>query len=257
MNNVDLGSKYLKATIENNVLKIIINRPERRNAMTMEMYNGIKRGTILADRKKEIDLILITGVDDTFCVGGDMGGQHEETDGRVAQEVDPLDMLPFRHLEQCSKIIVTSINGLCYAGGLDIMLCSDVSIASDRATFRAPEIRWGIADSFLAARLPQQIGFAAAKYLIFTCAVIDAAEAGKIGLVGKVVSHETLQEQTDIIVEQIRSTGPSARSALKKVINHQHPAYDPEVFARSLRSEEMKEGFQSFIEKRPAKWTGD
>jgi enoyl-CoA hydratase/carnithine racemase len=254
MGSIDLGSKYLAANVESSVLKVVINRPERRNAMTMEMYNGIKKATVVADNSPDIDLILITGVDDTFCVGGDMGGQHEETKGRLAMETDVTDMLPFRHLERCSKLIVTAVNGLCYAGGLDIVLCGDVSIASDRARFRAPEIRWGIADSFLAGRLPRQVGVAAAKYLIFTCAVIDAKEAAQVGLVGKVVPHEELESHTSWVVEQIVSTGPAARSALKKEINSQASAFDPEIFVRSIRSGEASEGMTSFVEKRPAKW---
>lgn len=254
MAEVDLGSKYLEATIADGVLKVVINRPNRRNAMTMEMYNGVRKAAVVADNTPEIDVVIITGVSDTFCVGGDMGGQFEENEGRVAQEADPTDMLPFPRLDRCTKIIVTAINGLCYAGGMDIVLTSDVSIASDRATFRAPEIRWGIADTFLSARLPRQVGIAAAKYLIFTCAVIDAAEALRIGLVARVVPHDELMPHVETVIEQIRSTGPQARAALKKDINRQAPPFDIDVFQRSLASDEVREGMQSFVEKRPARW---
>lgn len=255
MNSLDLGSNFLISTIEDDVLKVIINRPERRNAMTLEMYNGIKRAALFADSSPDVNALLITGIGDTFCVGGDMGGQYEETEGRVALEADPTDMFPFQYLERCAKLVVTVINGLCYAGGLDIVLCSDISISSDRATFRAPEIRWGIADSFLSARLPSQVGVGVAKYLMFTCAVIDANEAERIGLVGKIVPHNELESHTEWVLQQIRSTGPAARSALKRDINCHAAKFDTEIFIRSIRSGEFSEGVQSFVERRDAKWS--
>ena len=254
MTEVDLGSQYLQATLDGGILKVVLNRPVRRNAMTIQMYNGVRRACDLADINPEVAVVLITGVDDTFCVGGDMGGQFEETPGELQVGPDAIELLPFPFIEQCTKIVVSAVNGLCYAGGLDIAVTSDVCIASDRATFRAPEIRWGIADSFLSGRLPQQVGVAAAKYLIFTCAVIDAAEALRIGLVAKVVPHDDLMSRVSEVIDQILATGPEARIALKKDINRQAPPLDVEVFRRSMLSEEIVEGIQSFVEKRPARW---
>ncbi len=250
--SVDLGSKFLQATKQDGVLRVEIRRPERKNALTMEMYRGIKRAAVFADADAQIDALLLTGVDDVFCSGGDMGGAPETND--LEREPDPLDWLPHRHLERCSKIVISMINGLCQAGGVDLALCSDISVASDRATFRVPELLRGIADTLVSARLPKQIGTARAKYLIFTAAKIDAFEAERIGLVAKVVPAQELEAHVAWVIEQVRLTGPEARAALKRDIQAQLPAFDLATFRAATRSKEMEEGVRAFLEKRTPRW---
>src|SRR5215470_1761325 len=215
MPRVDLASKYLEGTVQNGTLRVVINRPDRRNACTIEMYHGIKRAAVLAENDPDIDALVITGTGDVFCPGGEMGGQHEGG-APIDRETDGLDLLPFHQLELTTKVVITAVNGLCQGGGLNMVLCSDVSIASDRATFRAPELLRGVADPFLAARLPARVGVAKAKYLLFTAAVIDADQAERIGLVSKVVAHAQLADEVEQALAQIRLTGPAARTAVKQ-----------------------------------------
>ncbi len=253
MASVDLGSKYLEGSAADGVLRVVINRPERRNACTIEMYHGIKKAAVLAEKDPEIDAILLTGVGDVFCVGGEMGGQHEGG-AALDRETDGLDLLPFRQLETTSKIVVTAVNGLCQGGGLNMLLCADIGLASDRATFRAPELLRGVADAFLPVRLPPRVGLAWAKYLLFTGAVIDAAEASRIGLVAKVLPHDELAAHVEWVLDQIRNTAPAARGAVKQNMNRHLPPFDMAMFSQSLRSPETVEGFKAFVEKRPPRW---
>lgn len=251
--SIDLGSKYLDARVEERVLHVRINRPEKRNAVTQDMYRGLKRAAILSDGDAEIDALCLTGTGDVFAVGGDMTGESEDPDG-LAAELDPTDHFPFRHFEQCRKIVVAAVNGLCYAGGLNLLLFSDLGIASARAKFRAPELLRGVPDPFVAARLPHFVGLAAAKYLLFTAAVIDAHEAEALGLIGKVVEHERFDDQVAWTLEQIRLTAPAARAMVKDDLNRRLPPTDVNLFRHSLLSPEMAEGFRAFIEKRPPRW---
>ena len=253
MQAVDLDSKYLHGTVEGGVLRVVIDRPDRRNACTIEMYHGIKKAAVLAEKDPAIDALLLTGAGEVFCVGGEMGGRHEGG-GKIDRETDSLDLLPFRQLESINKIVVAAVNGLCQGGGLNMVLCSDVAVASDRATFRAPELLRGVADPFLPARLPARVGVALAKYMLFTAATLDAAEAERAGLVARVVPHEQLPAETERVLEQIRQTGPAARAAVKHDINRHLPPFDIPMFSRSLGSLEVAEGFQAFVEKRPPKW---
>jgi enoyl-CoA hydratase/carnithine racemase len=74
---VDLGSRYLRGTRAGGVLRVVIDRPERRNACTIEMYHGIKKAAVVAERDPDVDVLVLTGAGDHFCVGGEMGGKHE------------------------------------------------------------------------------------------------------------------------------------------------------------------------------------
>ena len=251
---VDLDSRYLVAEKEDGVLTVTIDRPERRNALTIEMYHGLKKAAVLAERDPAIDVLLVTATGDHFCVGGETGGRHEGGAG-LDRETDGIDLLPFMQLERCPKIVVLGINGTCQGGGLNLTLTANLAVASERATFRAPELLRGVADCFLGARLATRVGMARAKLLLFTAAEVTAAEALAMGLVARVVPHAQLETALAETIERVRATGPQARAALKRDLNRQLPAIDFAMFAASLASDEVREGFAAFVEKRPAGWT--
>jgi enoyl-CoA hydratase/carnithine racemase len=253
MNAVDLGSRHLHATRGDGVLRVVIDRPERRNALTIEMYHGLKRAAVLAERDPAIDVVLVTATGDHFCVGGEMGGRHEGGAG-LDRETDGIDLLPFVQFERCPKIVMVAINGTCQGGGLNLTLTSDLAVASERATFRAPELLRGVADCFLGARLASRVGMARAKHLLFTAARVDAAEALAMGLVARVVPHAELEAAAAETIARVRETGPAARTALKRDLNRQLPAIDFAMFAASLASDEMREGFAAFLAKRAPSW---
>src|SRR5215470_2576278 len=154
---VDLGSRFLHGSNADGVLRVVIDRPERRNALTIEMYHGIKKACVLAEKDPSVDVLVVTATGDWFCVGGEMGGQHEGGP-TLDRETDGLDLLPFVQLERCPKIVVMAINGMCQGGGLNMTLMSDISVVSERATFRDPELLRGVADCFLGARLASRVG---------------------------------------------------------------------------------------------------
>jgi len=251
--SVDLGSRHLRASTGAGVLRVVIDRPERRNALTIEMYHGLKKAAVLAERDAEIDVLVVTSTGDYFCVGGEMGGQHEGGSG-LDRDTDRFDLLPFVEFERCPKIVLMAINGMCQGGGLNMTLMSDLSVVSERAKFRAPELLRGVADCFLGARLATRIGIARAKYLLFTAQYITAQEALAMGLVSRVVPHDTLDAAVTETIAWVRQTGPRARTALKRDLNRQLPTVDFAMFAESLASAEVREGFAAFVEKRPPQW---
>src|SRR4030095_2975990 len=97
------------------------------------------------------------------------------------RETDGLDLTPFVQLERCPKIVLMAINGMCQGGGLVMTLMGDVSVVSDRARFRVPELLRGVADCYLGARLASRIGVARAKYLLFTAQYFSAAAGTRPG----------------------------------------------------------------------------
>jgi enoyl-CoA hydratase/carnithine racemase len=251
--SVDLGSRHLRATKADGVLRVVLDRPERRNACTVEMYHGIKKAAVLAERDPDVDVLVLTGAGDHFCVGGEMGGKHEGGLS-IDRETDGIDLTPFVQLERCPKIVLVAINGMCQGGGLVMTLMSDLAVVSERATFRVPELLRGVADCYLGARLASRVGVARAKWLLFTAQPFSAPEALAMGLVSRVVAHERLDAAVAETISWVRQTGPRARTALKRDLNRQLPGLDVPMFVDSLASEEVREGFQAFVEKRPPRW---
>jgi enoyl-CoA hydratase/carnithine racemase len=249
----DLGSPGIVAGLRGRVLHLRIDRTERRNAFTQDMYRAIKRAAVWADEQAELDAVCLTGTGEWFGAGGDMSGRSSDPEG-LAAEWDPTDQFPFRHIERCSKLWVARVNGLCHAGGLVLALHCDVAIASDRARFRAPELLRGIPDPFLTSRLAGVVGLARARYLLFSALEISAAEAGAMGLVGAVVPHDQLDDHVQLVLDQIARTGPQARAAVKRELNQRLPSADVALFHRAIRSPEMVEGMAAFLQKRPPTW---
>ena len=249
----ELGSPHIVAELRDRVLHLRIDRVERRNAFSQDMYRAIKRAAVWADEQPELDAVCLTGTDRWFGAGGDMSGQAHDPEG-LAVEWDPTDQFPFRHIERCSKLWIARVNGLCHAGGLVLALHCDVTIASDRATFRAPELLRGIPDPFLTSRLAAMVGVARARFLLFTAREISAAEAAAMGLVGAVVPHDELDSTVEELLEAIAATGPAARAAVKRDLNQRLPQADVGLFFRSIRSPEMVEGMAAFVEKRAPAW---
>ena len=252
----ELGSRHVVAEVRDRVLHLRLDRPGRRNAVTQDMYRALKRAAVWADGQSELDAVCLTGTDEWFAAGGDMSGVAEDPEG-LAAEWDPTDHFPFRHLERCGALWVARINGLAHAGGLLLALHCDVSIASDRASFRAPELLRGIPDPFLTARLAEFVGLARARYLLFSAATVPAAEAAAMGLVGRVVPHDQLDDAVDEVLSAIAATGPAARRAVKQDLNRRLAPPDTQLFFRSIRSPEMAEGMAAFVEKRPPEWPRD
>src|SRR4051812_17168944 len=136
----ELGSKFLQLERRDGVAWVTINRPERRNALTGSMYFGIRRAVDLVNASADLHALVITGTGDVFAPGGELGGKNDDLEAEVASLLGTAS-LPFDAIRDSAAPVVSSVNGLCMGGGLLIAMLSDVTIASDRAVFAAPELR--------------------------------------------------------------------------------------------------------------------
>ena len=249
----DLGTPHLRFERRGPIGWCTIDRPEARNALTASMYFGIRKAVDLVNGDPELGALVITGTGELFAPGGEMGGRHDEGEVNVGALLG-MDVLPFKALRDSAAPIVSAVNGLCQGGGLMTALLSDVAVASDRATFRAPELLRGVADSWYAAVLPAHVGLARARELVLTARRIDASEAERIGLIARVVAHEELLETAEQIARRILETAPVARAQWKRMVNSRYGWIDEPTMAASIRADECAEGFRAFVEKRPPAW---
>jgi enoyl-CoA hydratase/carnithine racemase len=249
----ELGTAALRLERDDPIAWCVIDRPSARNALTPAMYYGIKRAVHLVNGDPQLAALIITGVGDVFAPGGDLGGRSESGDERPPETGS--DLLPFLAIRDSRAPVIAAVNGICQAGGLLIAMMADVAVASDRASFRAPELLRGIADATFAAALPAHTGVAVARDLLLTGRSFDAAEALRLGVISRVVTHDRLREAALEAAWQVLSTGPEARAHVKRMLNERYGTIDYQtMFLLLATSDEPREGMRAFMERRPPNW---
>ena len=249
----DLGAAGLRLEREGAVAWCVIDRPEARNALTPAMYFGIKRAVHLVNQDTALAALIITGTGDVFAPGGDLGGRRQPGD-EPTPDIGH-DVLPFLTIRDSRAPVVAAVNGICQAGGLLIAMLSDIAVASDRATFRVPELLRGIPDATYAAVLPAHVGMAVARDLLLTGRRFDAAEAQRLGVISRVVPHERLRTAALEAVGEILQTPPMARAHTKRMLNDRYGLVDYQTMFWALdESPEPREGMLAFMEKRAPSW---
>jgi len=249
----ELGAAGLRLEREGPIAWCVIDRPSARNALTPAMYYGIKRAVRLVNTDPELAALIVTGTGDVFAPGGDLGGRAEPGDD--VPDTVGYDVLPFTAVRESRAPVIAAVNGICQAGGLLIAMMADIAVASDRATFRVPELLRGIPDATYAAALPAHVGLAVARDLLLSARVLDAAEAQRIGLIARVVPHDELRAAALEAARQVLQTAPEARAHVKRMLNERYGLIDYQTMFGALEtSPEPREGMAAFMEKRPPSW---
>jgi enoyl-CoA hydratase len=252
----ELGASGLRFERDGAIAWCIIDRPEARNALTPAMYFGIKKAVRIVNADPDLAALIITGTGDVFAPGGDLGGRTQPGD-EPTPDIGP-DILPFLTIRDSRAPVVSAVNGICQAGGLLIACLADICVASDRATFRVPELLRGIPDATYAAVLPAHVGIAVARDLLLSARRFDAAEAQRIGLISRVVPHEQLRDAALEAAKEILQTPPMARTHVKRMLNERYGLIDYQTMFWALdESPEPREGMAAFMEKRPPSWVPD
>jgi enoyl-CoA hydratase/carnithine racemase len=250
----DLGTSGLRLEREGPIAWCTIDRPAARNALTPAMYYGIKRAVHLVNTDPELAALVLTGTGDVFAPGGDLGGRTGDQEDPVPPHVGN-DILPFLAVRDSRAPVISAVNGICQGGGLLIAMLSDVCVASERATFRAPELLRGIPDAYYAAHLPTHVGMAVARDMLVSGRVLDAEEAKVHGLIARVVPHDELLDAAREAARQVLRTAPDARLHVKRMLNGHYGRVDTQTFQWALEtSAETREGMLAFMEKRPPSW---
>jgi enoyl-CoA hydratase len=248
-----LGTPFLRFEREGAFAICTLDRPEARNAMTPAMYFGIRYAISRVNADPDLAGLLITGTGDVFAPGGDLGQAAEDNWMDFAATMG-MDVTPFDVLRQSAKPVVSAVNGLCQGGGLQIAMCSDVAVVSDRATFRVPELFRGIADTYYSQVLARLIGPVRTKDLMFTGRTLTAEEAVDWGMVARVVSHDKLLDVAKELLAQCCRTAPAARGVVKASLDNYLGLFDRIGMQTSIFGPEAREGFRAFKEKKSPAW---
>jgi enoyl-CoA hydratase/carnithine racemase len=241
---------------------ITIDRPEARNALTFRTYALLEE----AVRGTTARCLVITGTDPAFCSGDDvkqvMGGgdRPPETSTPSGPRLTPAaDALLHTDVP-----VVAAVNGAAVGWGMELALMADLRVASERAKLGELFVLRGlVSDAPGLGRLAQLVGREKAAELLFTGEVVDAAEALRIGLVGRVVPHDELMPTAMALAHRIAANPPLAVQRLKAGLRR---ALDPDwaelgawvstSLGELFRTEDHREGVKSFLEKRPPTYVG-
>ena len=249
----ELGAGGLRLERDGPIAWCVIDRPAARNALTPAMYFGVKRAVKLVNTDPDLAALIITGTGDVFAPGGDIGGRADPGDS-LPDDIG-YDVLPFTAIRESRAPVIAAVNGICQAGGLLIAMMADIAVASDRATFRVPELLRGIPDATYAAALPAHVGVAVARDLILSARSFDAAEAQRLGVISRVVAHDDLRDAALDAAHQVLRTAPEARAHVKRMINERYGLIDYQTMFWALdEASEPREGMAAFMEKRAPRW---
>ncbi|MCC6175886.1 MAG: enoyl-CoA hydratase/isomerase family protein [Chloroflexi bacterium] len=245
-------------TVEDKVARVVMNRPDKLNAIDAEMRNELYRVMQAAKADPDVWIIVLTGAGKSFSVGHDLSEVRAAGHG-TGPTIDDL----YLSMLEIYKPIVAAIPGYCLAQGGGLALCSDIRISSTTARFGWPQVKRGISSisgpSLLAHFIP--INFALGSLL--TGELIDAAEAYRLGMLNQIVAPEELDAAVDMVITQLRGNAPLAMRAVKEATLRGLGMSAPERvrFASLLleqvnRTEDAQEGIAAFLEKRAPIWKG-
>lgn len=197
---------------------ITLNRPEKHNAMNHELVSALIEAMANYDRDEQVHVIVIRGAGKSFCGGYDLSPDQKpyttipqwREEGMMANRMD-LSIWDSR------KVVIASVQGFCLAGGCDLMLSCDLTVAADNAVFSEPELEFSTHPSFLL--LPYIVPLKEAKYMLFSGERFGAGDAKRLGMVNKVVPAEELEAETERLANKVAGMYGPAMELVKRSLN--------------------------------------
>ncbi|HEY1263268.1 MAG TPA: enoyl-CoA hydratase-related protein [Terriglobales bacterium] len=256
--------KTLKLTSEDNIATVTLNRPEKRNALSVQLVDELLAAFDEVERSTA-QVLILTGSGKAFCSGMDLEGlkslvgkTHEENvkDSQRAAQL-------FRRVYDFPLPTIAAVNGAAIAGGTAMATMCDFTLSVPNAKYGYTEVRIGFVPAIVSSILVWQVGHKIARDLLLSGRTFDADDAYRFGLVNEIVEPDRLMQRAKELAGELMQNSPSSMRLTKQLINGFIAAQLDQQIAAAIRdnagirtTEDFREGISSFLEKRKPKWSG-
>lgn len=242
------------------VVTITLDSPANRNALSAQLRRELRDALTDAGRSRSARVVVLTHTGPTFCSGMDLRENAGATSATAGvRELPGLLQL----IAGSGQPVIAVVRGPARAGGIGLLAAADVVVAAEAATFAFSEVRIGLIPAVISVPLLRRVTATAARELLLTGAVFDAARALQIGLVNAVAAPDELDAVVERYLEYFRRGAPGALAGTKQMLAMQHDDSDErydqllEMSAGQFASPEGQEGGRAFVEKRSPSWFAD
>jgi enoyl-CoA hydratase/carnithine racemase len=247
----------------NGVVHATLNRPERKNAIDLSLFDALHELFDEVDRTESDRALVLTGAGGSFSTGADLGAREGEPAITVEESLARIHSCALA-LHQCSTPTIAAVDGLAVGAGMSLALGCDLVVASTRARFSAIFVRRGLSIDFgLSWLLPRLVGLSKAKELALLGEFVDANAALELGLVCRVVEPDELDRTARELAGRLAlGPGVALRGDLELLDASSHSTFAEAIEreavtqARNARTEDAREAIAAFLEKRDARFTG-
>ncbi|MDR2013032.1 MAG: enoyl-CoA hydratase/isomerase family protein [Rhodanobacter sp.] len=247
------------------VATVELNRPDVYNAFDETMIVELTACFGEVSTSPSVRVVVLASVGKVFCAGADLNWMRRASAN--TPEANRADAQRFAAMMEaiyrCPRPVVARVQGSAFGGGVGLICAADIVVASEQARLSVTEARFGILPAVIGPYLVEAVGARAARALALTAAQIDAAQAHIIGLVQHVSTAEALNDQVNTVIGQLLTNGPNAQAEIKNLfaaicgrpIDADVNALTAATIARVRATDEAREGFAAFFDKRPAAWS--
>ncbi|AMV33082.1 putative enoyl-CoA hydratase echA8 [Pirellula sp. SH-Sr6A] len=251
----------LQVAVDDRVAKVLLNRPERRNAVDQQMTRDWEELNAWLAGHPDIRIVIIQGAADTFCSGDDVR-EVGDLSLEVARELSYRQARMYLNWENLPQIFIAAVDGNALGAGC-VMACScDFRIATYQATFGMPEILLGWSPGYGLSQLTALVGKAKAIELCTLGGPITAQQAMDCGLVHRLVARQQLSTATAELTQKLLAMPPMALRETKRLIHQDEGTQvkstyvaDTQAYVECLGTDDAREGIRAFLEKRPARFS--
>jgi methylglutaconyl-CoA hydratase len=237
---------------------VTLNRPERRNALTIQLLNELGVAIKMASDERQERILILRGAGDAFCAGLDLKEAANVKGAHATAEMVARTLIA---LSETNLITIAAVHGAAVAGGAGIMSACDFVVAAEGTKIGYPEVRRGLIAALVMTFLRRQVRERPIRELLFGGELIDAQRAREIGLVNRVVPASEVMNEARKFADCVLQGAPSAVVESKRLIAELFPTSVKDDIERALKfhmqareSAEAREGIAAFNEKRPPNW---